>query len=64
MGGFKNSLLPHFLQFCWQVVQGIVKPENLCYIQGIPNIQVYSYNIFQINLQSLFEDFKTSICRP
>jgi len=54
MGGFKNSLLPHFLQFCWQVVQGIVKPENLCYIQGISNIQISPYYNFQIHLQKCF----------
>ena len=54
MGGFKNSLLPHFLQFLLASSARVVKPENLCYIQGISNIQVsHCYN-FQISFTKVF----------
>ena len=56
MGGFKNSLLPHFLQFLLASSARFVKPENLCYIQGISNIQISPYYNFQIHLQSVFEN--------
>merc|ERR1712008_230508 len=50
----------HCLIFCnfvgKLVVQGIVKPENLCYIQGISNIQISLIIIFKFIYKRVFQD--------